>query len=134
VAAPDPPAQKATPQRPTTTTAERGETRTISSRGGSVAVRYQNNEVRLLWARPNSGYDVAVVDDGPDKVFVRFRNDKSRSRVYAYYKDGKPVEEVVERGGGKDEGDFEPKGYQPVRQESDDDLERWREYRERFRR
>jgi hypothetical protein len=71
--------------------------------------------VRLLWARPNRGYDVAVVDDGPEKVFVRFKTDTARSRVYAFYRDGKPAEAVVESGGrAEDDREVEPKGYQPT--------------------
>ncbi|MDQ3946195.1 MAG: hypothetical protein M3357_13795 [Actinomycetota bacterium] len=91
-----------------------GETRTISSRGGTVAVRYLDGTVRLLWARPDSGYDVEVADDGPDKVLVRFRSDRARSWVYAYYEDGKPAEAVIERGGGKGKDDDpQPKGDEP---------------------
>ena len=83
-----------------------------------MAVRYLDGTVSLLWARPNSGYDVEVRDDGPDRVFVRFRSDRARSWVYAQYKDGAPSEEVIERGGGKDVGGTEPKSVEPVRQQS----------------
>jgi hypothetical protein len=117
--APTPAVVPPAPPATTTTTAPKGETRTISSRGGAVAVRYLDGTVRLLWARPNSGFDVEVRDDGPDRVFVRFRSDKARSWVSAYYQDGKPAQEVIERGGGKgDDGRIEPKGYEPVRQQS----------------
>ncbi|HEY3238939.1 MAG TPA: hypothetical protein VGL92_05195 [Acidimicrobiia bacterium] len=127
--APPPPTTSAPPPAPviasppppdtTTTTAPKGETRTISSRGGTVAVRYLDGTVRLLWARPDSGYDVEVADDGPDQVLVRFRSDRARSWVYAYYEDGKPAEAVIERGGGKgNDNDPRPKGSEPVRQQS----------------
>jgi hypothetical protein len=114
--APAPPEPKRDPKpASTTTTASRGETRTISSRGGTAAVRYEGGTVKLLWARPNQSYDVVVVDDGPERVFVRFKTDKARSRVYAFYKDGKPSEFVVERGGGsEDDGEVDPQGYQPT--------------------
>jgi hypothetical protein len=68
-----------------------------------------------LWARPNRGYDVVVVDDGPERVFVRFKSNGARSRIYAFYRDGKPAEEVVEGGGrAGDDREVEPKGYQPA--------------------
>lgn len=82
-----------------------------------MAVHYEDGEVRLLWARPDSGYDVTVLDDGPDKVYVRFRSGGSRSLVSAFYRDGQPAEEVVERG--KDDGGTDSRGSQSVRQQSD---------------
>lgn len=121
-ATPPKPPPTSKPEPTTTTTApSRGETHTISSRGGTVAVRYEEGTVRLLWARPNQGYDVVVVDDGPDRVFVRFKSDRARSRVYAFYQDGKPAEEVVE-GGGKagDDREADPKGDQPTSWEGDE--------------
>ena len=92
-----------------------------------MAVRYVDGEVHLLWARPDSGYDVVVVEEGPDRVYVRFSSERpSRvSRVYAYYQDGKPAEEVVERGG-KDDGGPGPKSSDGVRQSSSDDADRER--------
>jgi hypothetical protein len=80
-----------------------------------VAVRYEGGTVRLLWARPNRRYDVVVVDDGPERVFVRFKKDSARSRVYAFYKDGKPAEEVIE-GGGRAEADrqVDSRSYEPT--------------------
>ena len=30
-----------------------------------MAVKYENNRVRLVWARPNPGYNVRVENDGP---------------------------------------------------------------------
>lgn len=92
-----------------------------------MAVRYEDAKVRLLWARPNSGYDVVVRDDGPEQVYVRFRSDRARSLVYAQYKNGEPSEEVVERGGGKgDDGGVEPRSVEPVRQQSNwGDPDRW---------
>ncbi len=135
--APPPPAPTKKPEKPTTTTApSRGETRTISSRGGTAAVRYEGGTVRLLWARPNHAYDVAVVDDGPEKVFVRFRKGGNRSLIYAFYRDGKPAAEVIERDGKSgDDSDSAPQGYQTTWRVSDGadddgdrklDFERWR--------
>ncbi len=79
-------------------------------------MHYEDAQVRLLWARPNSGYDVVVVDDGPDKVYVRFRSGGSRSLVSAYYRDGQPAEEVVERG--KGENGTDARTSEGVRQQS----------------
>lgn len=126
--APPPAAAPPEPPKSTTTTAPRGETHTITSRGGTVAAHYEDGKVRLLWARPNSGYDVVVVHDGPERVYVRFRDGGSRSHVYAFYRDGKPAEEVVERGR-KDDGDsVDSRTYEPVRQESGwDDAEWWQD-------
>lgn len=133
---PTPPATVATPptappppvaKPPTPTTVPKGEDRTISSRGGTVAVHYEDAKVGLLWARPNDGYDVAVVDEGPDRVFVRFRHNGSQSRVYAFYRDGAPAQEVIERGKDDDRG-IESNSYDPVRQQSDwGDADWWRD-------
>jgi hypothetical protein len=128
VAPPEPPT--------TTTTAPRGETRTISSRGGTVTVRYVDGEVRLLFARPNSGYDVEVVDDGPDQVYVDFQGGRgSRSRVLAFYnKQGEPDATVIEKGGGKNDGEVNSSGSRVSQQSDGSDLEGWQEYWERSRR
>jgi hypothetical protein len=88
-------------------------------------VHFEDGTVRLLWARPNQGYDVVVEDDGPDKVSVRFRSGGSRSFVSAYYQDGEPTADVEERGPGKNRDSQE---YEGVRQTSywDADLkDRW---------
>lgn len=126
--------RKRQPKQPTTTTTtpapSRSETHTISSRGGTAAVRYEGGDkVRLLWARPNRGYDVAVVDDGPERVFVRFKTDSARSRVYAFYRDGKPAEEVVERATA-DDREVEPKGYRPTSSDGDSDVKDTSDVRE----
>ena len=84
-----------------------------------MAVHFENAQVRLLWARPNHDYDVAVREEGPDQVNVWFRSGGTRSVVRAYYEDGKPAVEVSERGGGKDDdGRIESNSTEPVRQGS----------------
>jgi hypothetical protein len=136
-APPAPPAVAAPPEpQPTTTTeAPRGETRAISSRGGTVTVRYLDGEVSLRFARPNSGYDVEVVDDGPDRVYVVFQGHGERSRVFAFYnKKGEPDATVIEKGGGKDDGGVNSTGSRVSQESGGSDLERWREYWERSRR
>lgn len=84
-----------------------GVTRTITSAGGTVAVRYESGRVMLVWARPNDGFDVEVRSDGPEQVEVEFRGKRHRSLVRAFYQDGAPAQDVVEHGrgdggGGKD--------------------------------
>ncbi|MGH8999613.1 MAG: hypothetical protein ACRDY7_09505, partial [Acidimicrobiia bacterium] len=69
---------------------------TIDSRGGTVAVRYEDGRVRLNWARPDPGYEVKVADDGPTEVVVRFMDGRRRSVVRAFYRDGMPAHEVRE--------------------------------------
>lgn len=76
---------------------DQGKVQTISSQGGTVAVRYLDGDrVKLLWARPNAGYDVNVVSDGSRLVHVRFSNDRHRSTVTAWWKDGAPAQYVQE--------------------------------------
>lgn len=61
-----------------------------------MAVKYEDNRVRLVWARPNPGYNVRVENDGPWVVEVRFRSSHHRSRIWAFYKDGAPSHHVRE--------------------------------------
>lgn len=82
-----------------------GVTRTITSAGGTVAVRYEAGRVRLLWARPNDGFNVEVRSDGPEAVEVEFRGKGHRSLVRAFYEDGAPAQDVVEQGRPPGRGD-----------------------------
>jgi hypothetical protein len=70
--------------------------RMITAKGGTVAVRYLGGEVHLLWARPNDGFRVDVVEDGPDRVKVLFRSHSHTSRIKAFWSDGAPRQEVSE--------------------------------------
>ena len=47
----------------------------IASKGGTVAVRYENGRVRLLLGPPQRRLQRAVAERRPDYVAVRFRND-----------------------------------------------------------
>ena len=87
-----PPAQSSRPASSPQTTAD---TRTISSAGGVVAVRYSGGNVTLKWARPNPGYEVYVRSSGPDMVVVYFYKKGSGSQVRAYYRSNSPSSDVV---------------------------------------
>jgi hypothetical protein len=70
--------------------------RMIAAKGGSVAVRYQGGKVQLLWARPNDGFRVDVVEDGPDLIKVVFRSHDHVSRIKAFWSEGTPRHQVDE--------------------------------------
>ena len=72
------------------------DTRTISSAGGVVAVRYSGGKVELKWARPNPGYQVYVRSNGPDQVAVYFYTNNRVSQVVAYYDGNTPAQSVQE--------------------------------------
>ena len=72
------------------------DTRTISSAGGVVAVRFSNGKVELKWARPNPGYQVYVKSNGPDSVVVYFYTKTKASEVRAFYKGNAPASDVRE--------------------------------------
>ena len=74
------------------------DTRTISSLGGVVAVRYSGGKVELKWARPNPGYQVYVRSNGPDQVVVYFYTKGRVSEVVAYYNGDTPAYDVQEAG------------------------------------
>ena len=79
--------------------------RMIPSKGGTVAVRYEAGHVRLLWARPNDGFRVDVVEDAGEEVVVVFHRRDHRSKIRAFWRDGTPRSQVVE---------------QPIRPDDDD--------------
>jgi hypothetical protein len=61
-----------------------------------VAVRYQGGKVQLLWARPNDGFRVDVIEDGPDLIKVVFRSHDHVSRIKAFWSEGTPRQQVDE--------------------------------------
>jgi hypothetical protein len=71
--------------------------RMIPAKGGTVAVRFQSGRVQLLWARPNDGFRVEVEEDGDNEVVVVFRSRDHRSRIRAFWANGTPRQQVVER-------------------------------------
>lgn len=83
-----------------------------------MAVHYESGSVKLLWARPNDGFEVEVDGDGPEEVEVVFRSERHRSVVRAYWRDGLPAHDVEERGGDDED---EPRGEPPPRKDEDDD-------------
>jgi cytoskeletal protein RodZ len=73
------------------------EDRTYQLVGGSVGVRFENGEAHLLWATPNSGFNVDA--SGSDSnVDVRFEslNGSHESRLKAYWDNG-PQQEIEEK-------------------------------------
>ena len=94
-----PPAQSSRPPAPQSS----ADTRTISSAGGVVAVRYSGGKVELKWARPNPGYQVYVRSNGPDQVIVYFYTKNHVSQVVGYYNGGTP-DYAVQEYSGSDQG------------------------------
>jgi hypothetical protein len=88
-----PPAPPSRPPAPSPQAA--ADTRTISSAGGVVAVRYSSGRVELKWARPNPGYQVSVQSNG-DSVVVYFYRSGHISQVRAYYRGDAPASDVTE--------------------------------------
>ena len=95
-----------TVRKTTTTTSSKpsgssqsSDTRTISSVGGVVAVKYSGGKVELKWARPNAGYQVYVKSNGPDQVVVYFYKKDRASQVRAFYKGNSPSSDVTECSG-----------------------------------
>lgn len=88
-----------TQAKPSGSGQQSADTRTVSSAGGVVGVRFSNGKVELKWARPNPGYQVYVENNGPDSVVVYFYTKSKLSRVRAYYNGGSPVTDVWEYAG-----------------------------------
>ena len=119
---PPPPNPPATTPPPTTTSppaAPAETTRTITAKGGTVAVRYASGRVTLMWARPNDGFEVDVAEDGPDSVEVEFTSDEHRSRIRASY-DGDEPSHRVEEDSDDDDGDDGDDGDDDRRSQADD--------------
>lgn len=76
-----------------------GEERTITSQGGTVAVRYEAGGVELLYARPAPGFETRIARQEPDRVEVEFRGSDHLSRIRARYDAGRPAHDVNESGG-----------------------------------
>ena len=73
------------------------EDRTYQLVGGSVGVRFEDGEAHLLWASPNSGFNVDA--SGSDSnVDVRFESisGSHESRLKAYWDHG-PQQEIEEK-------------------------------------
>lgn len=75
-----------------------GETRTVTSVGGSAALRFAGDLVEVLWATPSAGFTADVEDDtGQGEARVDFRSPDHRSRIKGEWRDGSPTVEVEER-------------------------------------
>lgn len=70
-------------------------TRTYTLVGGSASVRFEPGKVTVLWATPNSGYEVDVETYAPDRVEVRFRSQTHESELTAWW-DGGPRDAIEE--------------------------------------
>lgn len=88
-----------TTARPTRTapSAAAAETRTVSSEGGTLAVRFRSGRVELVFARPRSGFTAVVTRREPTRVEVEFRSDDHVSRIRARWV-GAPDVDVDESG------------------------------------
>ena len=96
---PRPPAPTTVPALPATPPPSPASTTsiTITSRGGSVTVRYDGSTgtVSLLSATAHEGFTINPRDTGPDQVEVHFESDDAESRVFAWW-DGEPHQRVQE--------------------------------------
>ena len=72
-----------------------GETKTIRGDWGVVVVTFSEGKVRRVWSRPNAGYEVHPVSDGPDYVLVYFDKGNRGYRVWASYYRGEPFTDVT---------------------------------------
>lgn len=79
----------------TTSPAPSSTTRTYTLVGGSASVRFEPGKVTVLWATPNSGYEVDVETYAPDRVEVRFRSESHESELTAWW-DGGPRDAIEE--------------------------------------
>lgn len=92
-----PPAQ---PSKPSGSSPQQSpDTKTISSAGGVVYVRYADGKVEFKMARPNPGFQYRVRNSGPDEVLVYFFKDGHISQVKAFYKGTTRSSNVVECSG-----------------------------------
>lgn len=90
------PATATAPTPATTTTVPvAAETRTYNVVGGSVSLRFAPTGVTVVWATPNSGFEVDVEPENTNGVRVRFESDAHRSRVDGWW-DGGPRDDVRE--------------------------------------
>lgn len=71
------------------------ETRTYNVVGGSAALKFASTGVTVLWATPNSGFEVSVEPENVNGVRVEFESDEHRSRVDGWWDNG-PVDRVRE--------------------------------------
>ena len=93
-----------TTRKTTTTTAPpskdesqaEAQTRTISSKGGTVTIRWVDGKVQIRQARPNTGWEMKVYTYGPDSVVVKFTRGRYTSWIWAGYRNGTPASAVME--------------------------------------
>lgn len=87
----------------TTSPAPSSTTRTYTLVGGSASVRFEPGKVTVLWATPNSGYEVDVETYAPDRVEVRFRSETHESELTAWW-DGGARDAIEEEARSSDSG------------------------------
>ena len=71
-------------------------THTYSSTGGTVTVKLENGALSIVSTQAAAGYSEERHDTGPDRVEVRFTNDKGEWRIRVDLVNGQPVEETTQ--------------------------------------
>ena len=75
---------------PTTvpTTSPNGEQQTFNLIGGSVSVILRDGSLELVWAVPNSGFQMDEYDIEPTELTVRFESETHKSELKVEWEDG----------------------------------------------
>jgi hypothetical protein len=71
--------------------------RNYSVAGGTASISFSPSEVKVLWARPATGWTVKTEPEGTG-VRVEFESGNARSRIDAWWADG-PQDRVEDNGG-----------------------------------
>ena len=75
------------------------EVRTFVSRGGSITVRLQDNQLSLLGTKANAGYQLELDKNEPSRIRVKFVIDSHESSIDVTISDGHLSHDVNENGG-----------------------------------
>ena len=75
------------------------EVRTFVSRGGSITVRLQDNQLSLLGTKANAGYQLELDKNEPTRIRVKFVIDSHESSIDVTISDGHLSHDVNENGG-----------------------------------
>ena len=71
-------------------------TKTYRSDGGTVTIKVDNGALSIVSTQAAAGYSEERHDTGPDRVEVRFTNDKTEWRIRVDLVNGQPVEETTQ--------------------------------------
>ena len=69
-------------------------TQSFSSDGGTITVKLENGALSILSSQAAAGYSKELHDTGPDRVEVRFTNDKGEWRIRVDLVNGAMVPEI----------------------------------------